>query len=430
MEKRHAKKHGRRTFWKSLTAVLVVIFALGGCVLGALVLFGSPEPGAQPSGDFSSGDSAVSTVESGPKSAPLSSEPASSAASEDPDGIIDGIFAEGYSRAGEKLAQMTEREMVGQLFLFRYPGESGVQTVTDYRPGGYFFFAADFEKKTAEQVSAMIEACQEAAATRLAIAVDEEGGTVVRVSGFPALAPKKFQSPQQVFQSGGMEAVSADAAEKAELLRFYGINVNLAPVADVSTDPKDFIYARSFGQDAAQTSKFVEAVVRASNRAGISSVLKHFPGYGNNADTHTGSAYDQRSLQTFERSDFLPFQAGIDAGAPCVLVSHNVVACMDPDRPASLSPQVHRVLREELGFTGVVMTDDLAMGAVRQYAGEKSAAVAALLAGNDLLLSSDITGDFDAVYAAVQTGEVSRERLKESALRVLAWKYTTGILSD
>ena len=113
---------------------------------------------------------------------------------------------------------------------------------------------------------------------------------------------------------------------------------------------------------------------------GITCVLKHFPGYGGNADTHTGIAYDSRPLEAFQQSDFLPFQAGIQAGADLVLVSHNIVACMDSQLPASLSPEVHRILREDLGFSGVVITDDLVMDGIRDFAGTEQAAVLAVQA--------------------------------------------------
>ncbi len=198
----------------------------------------------------------------------------------------------------------------------------------------------------------------------LLIGSDEEGGTVTRASRNPNLFEKPFSSPQklaaQATEHGSI--FSEDAWEKNSALLALGINVNLAPVADVSTDPADFIYDRALGQDAAATADYAAQVVTAMRESGIGSVLKHFPGYGSNADTHTGIALDERSLETFRQSDFLPFAAGIEAGegTAAVLVSHNIMAAVDSDLPASLSPAVHDLLREELGFTGVAMTDDLA----------------------------------------------------------------------
>lgn len=157
-------------------------------------------------------------------------------------------------------------------------------------------------------------------------------------------------------------------------------------------------------------------------------VLKHFPGYGNNADTHTGISYDRRPYETFTSSDFLPFQAGIESGADMVLVSHNIVDCMDAQFPASLSPEVHRILREELGFSGVIVTDDLAMDGIRTFTGDTQAAVQAVLAGNDLLCCTDFETQIPAVLQAVETGEISMEQIDASVLRILELKISLGIL--
>ena len=359
---------------------------------------------------------------------PQSSEAASQASSVP---VVEGtgIFKDAYPKAAQTLAGMSLKEKVGQVFLFRAPTEGDVQTVTEYQPGGFFFGADSFKDKTPEQVRAMLQGYQEANKVKMALAVDEEGGTVTRVSQFPALSPKKFASPQVVYANGGMDGIRQDALDKADFLLSYGLNVNLAPVADVTFDRNTYMFPRAFGRNGTRTAEFVKTVVEAANSKNLSSTLKHFPGYGGNSDTHTGIATDNRNMESFRDSDFLPFQAGIEAGVQCVLVSHNIVTAMDTENPASLSAEVHRILREELGFTGVVMTDDLSMQGLRDKAGESSAAPAAFLAGNDLMLSTDISGDFDALYAAVQDGSVSQERLDESVLRILAWKYTMGIMS-
>ena len=168
-------------------------------------------------------------------------------------------------------------------------------------------------------------------------------------------------------------------------------------------------------------------------RDGMGSVLKHFPGYGNNPDTHTGSAVDDRPLETFQTSDFLPFSAGLSGSrTAAVLVSHNIVRCMDPELPASLSPAVHQTLRELMTqagrANGVVMTDDLAMDAVEQYAQDGSAAVLAVQAGNDLLISSDYRAQIPQVLAAAQDGTLDTALIDAACLRVLTWKAELGLL--
>lgn len=331
-------------------------------------------------------------------------------------------------RVEDLLAGMTTEEKVGQMFFVRVPEEGAAGDVSAYHLGGYILFGRDTKDQTAGSLRQKIQSWQDAAAIPLLIGVDEEGGTVVRVSSNPQLRETKFRSPQKLFAAGGLEAIRADAREKRALLASLGINVNLAPVVDVSTGPEDFIYDRSFGQDAAATADYAAAVV--AEMEGVGSVLKHFPGYGDNTDTHTGVANDQRPYEQFLTSDFLPFRAGIEAGAGGVLVCHNIVACMDPDLPASLSPEVHRILREELGFTGVAMTDDLAMDAVKAYAEEGSAAVLAVLAGNDLVVAGDYREQIPQVIAAVTDGRIPLETVDTAVRRVLGWKYDLGLLGE
>ena len=327
------------------------------------------------------------------------------------------------------LSSMTLEEKVGQMFFSRCPEFDAVADLSTYHLGGYILFGRDFKDRSVSDVTDLLDTFQAMSEIPLLIGVDEEGGTVVRVSSNPSLAPDgKFQSPQRVYSEGGLEGIRADAEKKSELLLSYGINVNFAPVADVSTDPDDFIYDRSFGQEAGATAEYVSVVVSAMEEAGIGSVLKHFPGYGNNVDTHTGVAVDERSRETFETSDFLPFAAGIAAGADSVLVSHNIVNCMDPTLPASLSPEVHRALREELGFEGVVLTDDLAMDAVEAYAEDGSVAVLAVLAGNDMIVTTDYRTQIPLVIQAVEDGTVDESLLDQAVRRVLGWKYDLGLI--
>ena len=326
------------------------------------------------------------------------------------------------------LASMTLEEKVGQLFFARYPGGGGAEKLADYALGGYILFGRDFKDKSAQEVREMTAALQAASSIPLLIGADEEGGTVVRLSSNPNLFPAPFRAPRTLYAQGGLEALARDAAEKSAGLLSYGVNVNFAPVADVSTDPGDFIYQRSLGQDAETTADGVRVMVEAMGDAGIGAVLKHFPGYGNNEDTHTGVVTDRRPYEQFQREDFLPFRAGIEAGAGAVLVSHNIVLAMDPDLPASLSPEVHRILREELGFQGVALTDDLDMKAAAAYAGEGSPAVMALLAGNDMVVLADFEEQIPLVLAAVEDGTLTEERIDQSVRRVLVWKQALGLL--
>ena len=326
------------------------------------------------------------------------------------------------------LDSMTLEEKVGQLFFVRCPETNAVEDISTYHLGGYLLFSRDFKDGdnwlTKEQFLEKIQSYQDVAEIPLFIGSDEEGGTVTRASRNPNLFSETFKSPQKLNYIGGIEEILRDTDTRSRELRALGINVNFAPVCDVSTDPKDFIYDRTLGQDANMTADYVRLVVPAMTEGGTLPVLKHFPGYGNNVDTHTGIAVDQRPMETFENSDLLPFQAGIEAGAPFVLVSHNIVTCMDADLPASLSPAVHRVLREACGFEGIAITDDLAMDAVQAYAKNGAVAVMALQAGNDMIITTDYRTQIPAVIAAVQDGTLDESVIDDACLRVLRCKDT------
>ncbi|WP_304965463.1 glycoside hydrolase family 3 protein [uncultured Oscillibacter sp.] len=337
------------------------------------------------------------------------------------------------------LEDMTLEEKVGQLFFVRVPAENAVEDVMTYHLGGYLLFGRDTQNKTASELIQTIASYQAAAELPLLIGVDEEGGTVVRVSSNPHLRSKKFSSPGKLWKQG-LDALLRETREKSILLKSLGFNVNLAPVADVSTNSGDFIYDRTTGMDAEETADYTARVTEAQSFYGLGSVLKHFPGYGNNKDTHTGVAVDERSMEKFLEQDFLPFQAGIAVEEtvwpsgelrrlrPAVLVSHNIVNCMDPNLPASLSPEVHRILREDLGFDGVVMTDDLAMDAVSAYAAGGNVAVMSIQAGNDLVVTTDYRTQIPRVIQAVKDGALEEEAVDAACLRVLRWKLELGLL--
>ena len=336
---------------------------------------------------------------------------------------------ERISQAARKiLEQMSLEEKTGQMFIARCPEEDAAAKAEQYHLGGYILFARDFEGKTKEQAVSAIQSYQSVSEIPMLIGVDEEGGTVTRVSRYPEFREEPFPSPQELYREGGFEAVAEDTEEKCALLKSLGINVNFAPVCDVSENPEDFIYERSFGQNGELTAEYVRTVTESMSGQGVACVLKHFPGYGDNTDTHTGVAYDERSYETFETSDFLPFRAGIESGAQMVLVSHNIVSCMDSRYPASLSSEVHKILREELEFSGVIVTDDLVMDGIRDFTSDSQAAVLAVQAGNDLLCCTDFETQIPAVTAAVEKGEISEERIDESVQRILEMKISLGLI--
>ena len=276
----------------------------------------------------------------------------------------------------------------------------------------------------------VLENNQAASKINLILGVDEEGGTVVRVSNHTAFRSTKFLSPQQLWKKGGLQEILKDAKEKSKLLQRIGLNMNLTPVVDIPQKKSSFIYERSYGKNAEDTATYTAELIKTMNESKMISVMKHFPGYGDNVDTHTGIAIDNRSYKTFQEIDFQPFKKGIEAGGPCILVNHNIVKCMDSQKPASLSENVHKILREELHFSGIIMTDDLAMEAVKSYVENGEAAVQAVRAGNDMIISSDFVKQKKEILTAIKKGKLSEETIDRAVRRILAFKYAYGIIES
>lgn len=217
------------------------------------------------------------------------------------------------ARLRERIAGMSIEEKVGQMFFVRCPEMGAAEDVAAYHLGGLLLFGRDYKDTdggwlSAEELTAKLESYQAAAELPLFIGSDEEGGTVTRASRDPKLFAQPLPSPQELYAAHGMDGLAAETLDYNKQLLALGINVNLAPVCDVSTDAGDFIYARSFGGDAAATSEFVTAFVSAVGKTGVGCVLKHFPGYGNNADTHTASPSTSGRMRPLRKAIFCPLR--------------------------------------------------------------------------------------------------------------------------
>lgn len=338
------------------------------------------------------------------------------------DNVNTELFGKYYDAASKIMKDMTLEEKIGQLFLVRYDKNLASSWVSDYYPGGFVMFAKDFANQTKDSIKEEIDNLQSISKIPLVIAVDEEGGYVTRVSRYSNFRDSKFLSPREYYDTGGEELLEKTEKEKATLLLSTGINLNLAPVADVSVNSNDFINNRTFNRDARDTAVLIGKMVNYANEVGISSSLKHFPGYGNNVDTHTGVAIDERSYENFLENDYLPFKEGIKNRVPTVLVSHNIINCIDSRYPATLSKKVIAELREKLNFSGVVITDDLSMDAVNSYVEDGSAAVLAVNAGDDLIITSDFVKMYREVYQAVTDKKIDIKTIDQAVKRNIAWK--------
>lgn len=330
-----------------------------------------------------------------------------------------------YEKAKQKLQTLTQEEKIGQIFLCRYPEKNAIEDMQTYKLGGYLWFEKDFKNKTEDQIKEEISNLQKASNIPLLIAIDEEGGKVVRASSNTNLRTEKFKSPSDLYKEGGYERIKQDTIEKSKFLSNLGINLNLAPVVDVTTNPLDYMYQRSLGENTEKTAEYAKTVIEASKEGTVSYTLKHFPGYGNNSDTHKGSSKDTKSYEEIEKIDLPPFKAGIKAGAEAVLVSHNIVESIDAENPASLSPKINRILRENLNFKGIIITDDLYMGAVSE---DSEAVIKSVQAGNDIIIVTDYKKSIEDIQKAIENGTISLEKIDKMVTQILAWKYYKGLM--
>lgn len=337
------------------------------------------------------------------------------------------LFGAFYVKANNKLQSLSLDEKIGQLFLARYDDAKVQEMLSKYNVSGFVFYEKDFKDKTEDQVKNMINDAQKNAKIPLLTAVDEEGGKIIRVSSNANLVNKPFKSSSQLYNEGGYSLIRQDTIAKSGILKNLGLNLNLAPVVDVVTNSSAYMYERSFKQDTKKTAEYAKTVIEASKNTGVSYTLKHFPGYGNNTDTHVGASSDTRNYEDILQNDLPPFQAGIESKAEAVLVSHNTVASIDTKNPASLSKSVHNLLRNKLNFSGIILTDDLDMGATSSI---DNRYVEAILAGNDLIITTDYAASINEVKAAINNKIISEESIDNAVLRVLAWKYYKGLITD
>ena len=325
------------------------------------------------------------------------------------------------------LASMTLREKVGQLFAVRpealdFEQRSGGMKLTcsmrehlrSYPVGGIVLFATNISSQS--QMTALIRDFQRSAGNSLLVAVDEEGGPVARLANSSAFDLPKFPSASAI---GGY-------------LKHYGFNLDLAPVADVNSNPLNpVIGRRAFSSDPDVTAGMVRAAVQGFHEAGMLCTLKHFPGHGDTLeDSHAGTATSTKTWEEMKAVELLPFEAGIAAGVDVVMAAHITTPNATEDGlPASLSyTMLTERLRGELGFTGVICTDGLGMKAITDHYSPAEATIAALDAGADLLLlPADLQEAFDGVVAAVESGRISEERLDESVRRILTLKEKAGL---
>lgn len=331
---------------------------------------------------------------------------------------------------------MTTQEKICQLLIVHPEALTGGGTVTGmtdelaaalraYPVGGVLLSAGNMT--SGEQLAALTATLSNGCKTAPLISVDEEGGRVARLMN--TVGTTKLGSMYS-YRAQGTQGAHDNAQTIARDIAAYGFNTDFAPVADVWTNKRsNAIGDRAYSDDYDEAAELVAAAVKGFHDGGVICCLKHFPGHGSTkTDSHDGAATVDKTLPQLRQEDLKPFMSGIAAGADMVMVGHLTVPTMD-DVPASLSRKiVTNLLRYDLGFRGVIVTDGLQMQALAQYAdGEK--AVLALAAGNDMLLEiSDVPGTVAAIEKALVDGTLTQAALDQSVLRILQLKLAHGIV--
>ncbi|MBQ6075091.1 MAG: beta-N-acetylhexosaminidase [Lachnospiraceae bacterium] len=393
----------------------------------------TPEPTEEPSTegpDESSAEESTSPEETEPATEPASTEPP---ATQSPEEIAL------RERAAAYLAQMDTRARLFQLIIVTPEGISWDNPVklpdnNELRScpvGGILYQAKNME--TPDQLTALVEGHQKVSSVPLLICVDEEGGRVSRIMQTMGTTPIKNMF---TYRGDGIEKARTNALTLATDISRFGFNLDFAPVADVWSNPENKVIGeRAYSDDFGKAATLIASAVRGFHDGGVICTLKHFPGHGDTVeDSHENTAVVTKTLSELREQEFLPFLSGIAAGADLVMTGHLMVPDVDPDNPATFSRKiVTDLLRKELGFDGVIITDALEMAAAASVSTGGEACLKALNAGCDMLLCPEGQPEklgqcVDFLAAALESGQLSGARVDESVLRVLMLKLKYGIL--
>ena len=345
------------------------------------------------------------------------------------------------ARAKEVLDSMTLTEKIYQMFLVTQEqltgfspvtksGETTREAIETHPVGGIVYFEPNLVAP--EQCTEMINNIQSYSKLGLFIAVDEEGGTVARLGNNPEMRTTVFPDMGEIGSTSDPDRAYEVGHTIGTELKQYGFNLDFAPVADVNSNPDNpVIGQRSFSSDPETASEMVAAAVKGFRDSGTLCTLKHFPGHGDTStDSHLGYSEVTKNLDQLKEVEFPPFAAGVEAGAECVMVGHlSVPEVTGDDVPATLSGTMIDLLREEIGFDGLVITDSMSMGAITDRYASDEAAVKAVQAGIDvILMPEDLQAAAEGIQQAVENGTITEERIDQSVLKILETKLDSGII--
>ncbi|MDF2443230.1 MAG: beta-N-acetylhexosaminidase, partial [Subtercola sp.] len=405
--------------WATLAAGVTVAASLSGCSTGAAADSATAPAGAPATSRATATAAATATApatatptaaatpQAAATTPPATAPPAATPAE------LDAMYA------ATRMHAMTLDAKIATMFMVQVPGTDPApmaQYLAANGPGGFLLLGSNVPG-TADALRAQLAGISRSTGLSPLISIDEEGGDVARLS------QDVFPGADQL-KSLPVEETTASFTQRAALLQSAGVSVNFGTVADVTADPGSFIFDRVLGTDAASSSARVAASVSAENGS-VFSTLKHFPGHGEtDGDSHTSIPATDLAFDQWQARDAPPFAAGIEAGASLVMFGHLSYTSVDPE-PASLSARWHEILRGELGFTGVAVTDDMLMlqdSGLPEFADQSANAVRAVSAGNDMLLYNsaiDMAPPVAAIRGAVQSGQISEKQIDQSVVRIL-----------
>lgn len=435
---------------KILVVLMALVFVAAG-VFGILTLggkAGDPKETAQtteavdsskPDGVSESGDSKnTEDADAGKNDNGSDNTPAEVTGGEDVQDPADQSgSAEGSDIVEKTLADMSLRDKVCQMMFVRPESITGIDVVTaagdttksaleQYPVGGIVYFAQNMESK--DQVKEMIDNSQSYSKVGLFISTDEEGGMVNRLMNTVGTT---YIDSMYNYKDEGTQKAHDNAYTIASDMAALGFNMDFAPVADVWSNPDNTVIGeRAYSDDYSQAAELVGSAVKGFEDGGVMCTLKHFPGHGDTAeDSHYSSAYVRRTKDEIMADEMQPFTAGIDAGAEFVMVGHLIVPDID-ELPATLSYKITtEMLRNGMHFEGIAITDSLAMSSIADNYGVGESAVMSIKAGIDMLLDpTDIDTAIDAVVQAVESGDITEDRIDDSVRKILALKEKHGLL--
>lgn len=418
---KHAKTSASSVIVKVLIVLLIMaVVAGGGFAVYHFVFDKEPEPAATETPTVLLTEA---TLQQAPTQAPT----------EDPQVRFDSLAADYMSGMSqkEKICQMliVSPEVLTGVENVTEAGDMTKQAIADYPVGGIVYFADNLE--SAKQTKELIQNTQSYSKTPMFIAVDEEGGDVARVA--EKLGTTKLE-PMYSYREDGEVVAFNNAATIANDIKQFGFNLDFAPVADVFSDATNTVIGeRAYSSDSTQAGSLISKAVEGFHSAQMICTLKHFPGMGeSSADTHTAEATISKNSEELMKCEMVPFIHGIKAGADMVMVGHAKATSIDADNPSSLSNKVITgMLRKQLEFNGVIITDSLQMAGVTNNFTSAEIAVKAINAGVDiLLLPQDIDEYIDAIESAVNNGEIKQSQIDESVKRILSLKFKYGIIPE